>query len=310
MGQKLIESHHKKAYLVHAEKRDRHEAREKRKKNRKLEREELGEDDYSSSESDSDLEDQEINTVDGHMIYAAPAVVVAGNVTTYEQMTRKHREVVDVACCLGRVFPVLALRQVMETSTANGGRGWEPGSFDVCMKELMLGDIFYHYVPEEDYPCNVDHALLKQYAEMIRKLQKHRKQQTRTRELTDDTNSNAKKLHTEPPAEWLPASMLIGFCSNVMLQLALDTTTKARREELCMPLHVVLTVHRVARKLLTNLKLKKTTAGGGRTFRRRPTEDLDRIIQTSGSSNSHFGGVSTAEIMRKSPVPVLRKLNI
>ena len=67
--------HHKKAYLVHAEKRERHEAREKRKKARRLEREELGEDDFSSSESESDIEEQEINAFDGHMIYAAPPLV-------------------------------------------------------------------------------------------------------------------------------------------------------------------------------------------------------------------------------------------
>ena len=100
----------------------------------------------------------------------------------------------------------------------------------------MVGDIFYQYVPEEDYPCNVDHEMLKQYDEMVRKLQKHRKQKQRAQESADDGSSNNTKPQvqapTDPPAEprteKLPASMLIGFCSSVMLQLALDTTTKVR----------------------------------------------------------------------------------
>ena len=84
-----------------------------------------------------------------------------------------------------------------------------------------------------------------------------------------------------------------------------------------MPLHVVLTVHRAARKLLTNLKFKRgggTGKGGAHKFSMRQIAgNLGGSGDSSKGSNSrptHGGEMSTVEAMRRSPSPVLSKLNI
>merc|ERR1711865_478743 len=88
---------------------------------------------------------------------------------------------------------------------------------------------------------------------------------------------DAKKVET------LPSSMLLAFSSNVLLELVLEMTTQVRREELCVPLHVALTVHRAAKKLLK--------------FAR----------PTTGSKNAVE---SSLEAMRSSPTPMLSKMNL
>jgi len=235
----------------------------------------------SDSDDEEEREKQTIAALDGtykgasssglgHLVFDAPQMVKSGQLATYEQMPAQHQEVVKIAACMGRVFPLRALRQVMETRVADGGREWEKGRLDKCLEELVLGDIIYHYVPEMDYPCNIDHELLKQYDQISNKLKANDKMKSgKVTELGAGASlmdliaynmgggTDVVVDGTYAGQKLFAGSMLLAFSSNVLLDLALEMTTKSRRSELMMPLSVALTVKRATKRFLKKPKAQR-----------------------------------------------------
>ena len=124
--------------------------------------------------------------------------------------------------------------QIMETAAEDGGRAWERGELDKVLKELIDGDIFFRYVLEEDYPCNIDHQLLKQYGALTQKLEAGNRTapleaaRAATSEADMPSGGLVVPRASKPDVNEVlfPTNSLLSFSSNVLMDLALEMTTK------------------------------------------------------------------------------------